>query len=194
MTSVARIGEWGRARRLLTGATARFERAVQRSLRTEAERVRDAIREGLERQAPGGHGLEPLAPMTLAARSLAGQRSTKALIERGELLRGIVDDVRGDRAFVGIRRRARSRDGRALMAIADLQERGGRVRVRMTPAMRRFLFAAAALAGRRNAGIRRAGAVQIPARPFLQPAFALATRDARPRWARSLARSLGWRR
>lgn len=195
MTSVVRIGEWSRARRLVSGAATRFERALRRSLQTEAERARDAIREGLDRQAPGGSTLRPLAPMTLAARALTRQSSRKVLVERGELLRGVTDVVRGDRAFVGVRRTARGRDGRMLASIAQLHERGGTVRVRMTPAMRRFLAAAAKVAGvtatpRGASSIART--IRIPARPFLAPSFQSATRGARPRWARAVGRAMGW--
>lgn len=198
MSTVLRIGQWDRARRMIAGAAGKLERAVQRSLRSEAERVRDAIREGLERQAPGGRALRPLAPSTLAARALVRQRSTRALIERGELQRALVDVVRPDSAFVGIRRRSRGRDGRPLAAIAQLHELGGTVRVRMTPSMRRFLFAmarASASQPTRSRTGRSAGAIviQIPARAFLRPAFEVAVRDARSRWLRGVGRALGWR-
>jgi hypothetical protein len=195
MTAVMRIGEWGRARRLVAGAAGRFERALRRSLQTEAERARDEIRAGLDRQSPGGTSLSTLAPMTLAARALTRQTSRKALIERGEMLRGVTDFVRGERAFVGIRRTARGRDGRPLAVIAQLQERGGTVRLRVTPAMRRFLAAAARVAGtapRARGGASAARTVRIPARPFLAPSFLAATRGARPRWARAIGRAMGW--
>lgn len=194
MTTVARIGGWSRARRLLSGAAARFERALRSSLQTEAERARDAIREGLDHQSPGGTALRPLAPMTLAARALTRQSSRKVLVERGEMLRGVTDVVRGDRAFVGIRRTARGRDGRLLASIALLHERGGSVRVRVTPAMRRFLAAAMAsgVPAMPRGGSSSARTVRIPARPFLAPSFQSATRGARPRWARAVGRAMGW--
>lgn len=198
--AVTRIGEWGRARRLLAGAGARLQRGVAHVLRDQADRAREAIVEGIERQAPGGRPFRPPAASTLAARALLRRASQKALFERGELEREIVKVVERERAFVGVRRAARGRDGRPLAVIGQLHEIGGTVRVRITPAMRRFLFAAARARGNvpSRARDRRGNAsthvvVQVPARPFLRPSFALAVRDARPRVLGQLGRALGWR-
>jgi hypothetical protein len=175
---------------------AKLERGVQRALRDQADRARDAIVEGLQRQAPGGHPLAPLSASTLATRALKGRASDRVLIERGELVRAVAKVVQRERAFVGIRNSARGRSGRSLATIAQVHELGAMIRIRITPAMRRLLFAVSRVQGGPASRARPSSGfvvVRIPARQFLRPAFALATRDARPRVVSALARALGWR-
>jgi hypothetical protein len=57
--TVRRTGDWAKARRLLTAAPLRLQRAVDRSLRQEAEHLRAEVVRGITRQAPGGESLEP---------------------------------------------------------------------------------------------------------------------------------------
>ncbi len=184
-----KTGSWGLARELLARGARDLGQAVTSTLRQEAERLRAEIVRGLTDQVE----LAPPAAMTLAARRLGGFVGEKALLVRGELRSAIATIVSGDRAFVGVPRKA----GPSLADIAQLNEFGsGPIVIPMTAAMRRFLHAAAKEAGEgANGGGTGRGVVvvQIPARPFLRPAFRRFARGAQERFLRSVARRVGLR-
>ncbi len=172
--SVTKTGDWALARRLLTAAPVKLKTAVGMAVRQEAQLLRKEIVQGITKQAPGGEPFKPLSPLTLAARKMKGRGGTKALMVRGDLRNAIAAIVEGDEAFVGVPRKARGKDGKSMVDVAQVQEFGaGPIVIPMTPAMRRFLFALL-----REAGVEKTGGagrgvvvVQIPARPFLRPAF-----------------------
>jgi hypothetical protein len=193
--SAQQTGDWPKVRRMLAGAPARVQAAAQTALRQEAHLLRKEIIDGLTSQAPGGEPLRPLSPLTIATRQLKGRQGTKALIERGDLRNAISVVIDGDTAFVGVPRKARSKDGKALFDIAQAQEFGTAPRVvPITPAMRRFLFAML-----RKAGVKPTGdgtgkgvlVVQVPPRPFLRPAFERFARGAQQRFLSRMAGLLG---
>lgn len=192
---VFRTGEWARARRLLTAGPERLKTAIQVGLRQEAHGLRNAIVEGLTSQAPGGAPLTPPAPLTLAARQLAGVGGTKALLVRGDLRNAIAVVIVGNEAFVGVLRSARSSDGKSLVGLAELHEFGGPpVVIPVTPKMRRFLFALlrqADVEPRAGSG-RGVVVVQTPARPFLRPAARKYGEGAGPRFLDRVAAALGF--
>ncbi len=176
MSSVTRTGDWARARALLAAAPARLQGAIATALRQEAEVLRREIVQGLTRQAPGGSPLAQPEDTTLAARRLKGFGGSKSLIVRADLRNGIATIVRGDEAFVGVPRAARGADGASLVRIAEVQEFGSNpIVIPMTDAMRRFVFAVLREAGKPlgggGSGGRGVVVVQVPARPFLRPAF-----------------------
>jgi phage gpG-like protein len=174
MTSVRKSGDWAVARRLLAGGPVKLKAAVGTALRQEAQLLRKEIVQGITRQAPGGESLKPPSPLTLAARQMKGRGGTKALMVSGDLRNGIAAIVKGDEAFVGVPRKARGKNGKSLVDVAQVQEFGaGPIIIPMTPAMRRFLFALLRVAGEASGGGSGKGVVvvQIPARPFLRPAF-----------------------
>ncbi|PID38560.1 MAG: hypothetical protein CSB49_04925 [Proteobacteria bacterium] len=174
MTSVRKTGDWATARRLLAGGPVKLKAAVGTALRQEAHLLRKEIVQGITRQAPGGESIKPPSPLTLAARQMKGRGGTKALMVSGDLRNGIAVIVKGDEAFVGVPRKARGKNGKSLIDVAQTQEFGaGPIIIPMTPAMRRFLFALLRVAGESDGGGSGKGVVvvQIPARPFLRPAF-----------------------
>jgi len=190
-----RTGDWRKVRRMLAGAPARVKAATATALRQEAHLLRKEIVEGLTSQAPGGEPIRPLSPLTIATRQLKGRKGTKALIERGDLRNAIGVVIDSDTAFVGVPRKARSRDGKSLYDVAQAHEFGSAPRiVPLTPAMRGFLFAVL-----RKAGIEPHGdgtgkgviVVQVPARPFLRPAFEKFARGAQRRFLNRMAGLLG---
>jgi phage gpG-like protein len=193
--SAQRTGDWAKVRHMLAGAPARVRAAAATALRQEAHLLRKEIVEGLTSQAPGGEPLKPLSPLTIATRQLKGRKGTKALIERGDLRNAIAVVMDGDAAFVGVPRKARTADGKSLADVAQAQEFGLAPRmVPVTPAMRRFLFAML-----RKAGIPSTGTgtgkgvivVEVPARPFLRPAFEKFSRGAQRRFLGRMAGLLG---
>ena len=174
MSSVRKTGDWALARRLLAGGPVKLKAAVGTAMRQEAQLLRKEIVQGITKQAPGGESFKPLSPLTLAARQMKGRGGTKALMVSGDLRNGIAAIVKGDEAFVGVPRKARSKDGKSLVDVAQVQEFGaGPIIIPMTPAMRRFLFALLRRAGEAGGGGSGKGVVvvQVPARPFLRPAF-----------------------
>jgi len=192
--AVSRTGDWARARRLLTAAPQRLQAAIGTAVRQEAHALRNEIVQGLTRQAPGGEPLKPPSPLTIAARELEGFGGTKALIVRGDLRNSITVVVQGDEAFIGVSRSARSKDGASMVDLAKLHEFGGPpVIIPMTPKMRRFLFALLRQAGKEPTGGSGRGVivVQVPARPFLRPAFDKFREGAGRRFLERVARDLG---
>jgi phage gpG-like protein len=192
--AVSRTGDWARARRLLTAAPQRLQAAISTAVRQEAHALRNEIVQGLTRQAPGGEPLKPPSPLTIAARELEGFGGTKALIVRGDLRNSITVFVQGDEAFIGVSRSARSKDGASMVDLAKLHEFGGApVIIPMTPKMRRFLFALLRQAGKEPTGGSGRGVivVQVPARPFLRPAFDKFREGASRRFLERVARELG---
>jgi phage gpG-like protein len=192
--AVSRTGDWARARRLLTAAPQRLQAAIGTAVRQEAHALRNEIVQGLTRQAPGGEPLKPPSPLTIAARELEGFGGTKALIVRGDLRNSITVFVQGDEAFIGVSRSARSKDGASMVDLAKLHEFGGPpVIIPMTPKMRRFLFALLRQAGKEPTGGSGRGVivVQVPARPFLRPAFDKFREGASRRFLERVAKELG---
>ena len=192
--AVSRTGDWARARRLLTAAPQRLQAAIGTAVRQEAHALRNEIVQGLTRQAPGGEPLKPPSQLTIAARELEGFGGTKALIVRGDLRNSITVVVQGDEAFIGVSRSARSKDGASMVDLAKLHEFGGPpVIIPMTPKMRRFLFALLRQAGKEPTGGSGRGVivVQVPARPFLRPAFDKFREGAGRRFLERVARDLG---
>ena len=193
--AVSRTGDWARARRLLTAAPQRLQAAIGTAVRQEAHALRNEIVQGLTRQAPGGEPLKPPSPLTIAARELEGFGGTKALIVRGDLRNSITVVVQGDEAFIGVSRSARSKDGASMVDLAKLHEFGGPpVIIPMTPKMRRFLFALLRQAGKEPTGGSGRGVivVQVPARPFLRPAFDKFREGASQRFLERVAKELGF--
>ena len=192
--AVSRTGDWARARRLLTAAPQRLQAAVSAAVRQEAHALRNEIVQGLTSQAPGGETLKPPSPLTIAARQLEGFGGSKALIVRGDLRNSITVIVQGDEAFIGVSRSARSKDGASMVDLAKLHEFGGPpVIIPITPKMRRFLFALLRKAGKEPTGGGGRGiiVVQVPARPFLRPAFDKFREGASRRFLERVARELG---
>jgi hypothetical protein len=193
--AVKRTGDWALARRMLEAAPARLRSAVSSALRQEAHALRNQVVRGLTNQAPGGEAIEPVSPLTLAARRLAGFDGTKALLVRGDLRNAIAVIVDGDEVFVGVPRKARSRDGESLADVAQLQEFGGPpVIIPITPKMSRYLSVLFKEAGVESKPGSGAGVivVQVPERPFLRPAFEVFRVGAGERFLRRVARELGF--
>lgn len=188
--SVQKTGDWAVARRLLRAGPIRFKAAVGRALRQEAQLLRNEIVQGLTKQAPGGHPLVAPSPLTLAAREMKGRGGTKALLVRGDLRNSVSAIVQGDEAFIGVPRKARGEEGKALVDVAQIQEFGfGPIVIPMTPAMRRFLFALLRRADLEPSGGSGKGIViiNIPARPFLRPAFQKFSQGAQARFLARVA-------
>ncbi|MDP1826652.1 MAG: hypothetical protein Q8L48_25500 [Archangium sp.] len=190
----SRTGDWARARELLSASSEKLKSAVETALKQEAHALRNEVVSGLTAQAPGGVPIRPPAPLTLAARQLKGFGGTKSLIVRGDLRNSISVITDGDEVFVGVLRSAKSSTGESLVDVAQLQEFGGPpVIIPITPKMRRFLFVLLKRAGVTPTGGSGRGVIvtQVPARPFLRPAFEKFRAGAGRRFLERVAAGLG---
>jgi len=176
----ARIfGDWAPVLSTLKNAPRDFREAKHRALLKEGEFFRGKVVEGMRDQAPGGVAYKPLSPTTIAVRKLLGFKGTKALIERGDMLRSVTVFDLSEEVFVGILRTAKSQDGKSLADIAQLNENGSNpIVIKMTPKMAALLHAAFRANGQTNRmGPPRQSTgiivVQIPARPTFGPVFAV---------------------
>lgn len=191
--TVQRTGDWARARRLLAAAPRRLEHAISTAVKQEAQLLRTEIVQGITKQAPGGEDLKPPSELTLAARKLRGFGGSKALMVRADLRNSISAIVRGTEAFIGVLRSARSKDGKSLVNVAQVQEYGSDpIIIPMTAAMRRFLFALLKKANQEPKGGSGKGVivVKVPARPFMRPAFEKFANGAQRRFLQRVARLL----
>jgi len=194
--SVRRTGNWALARRLIRGASDRLPRAIDQAVRQEAQLLRKEIVQGITRQAPGGEDFKPLSELTLARRQKEGFGGTKKLLVRGDLRNGIAVLTEKGRAFIGVPRKARGAGG-SLADVAKLHEFGSDpIIVPQTDASRAYFGAMLKEAGLEPEGGGGGGdvfVIQIPARPFLRPAFKLWQRGAQQRFLQRLARAMGMR-
>ncbi len=194
--ALAKVGQWALARRILSSGSDNLKNAIGTAVRQEAELLRKEIVQGITSQAPGGSPIAPPSPLTLAARRLSGFKGSKGLIVRADLRNAVATTVDGDAVFVGVPRKAKRKKGEGLVDVAKILEFGaGPIVIPMTPAMRRFLFAAIDKAGiTRRPGpraVRGVVVLRIPARPFLRPAFEVFRKNASDRFLRRVAAILG---
>ncbi len=188
------IGDWALAKRVLTQAPDKIQRAYRKTLRREAHYLRAEMIRGITKQAPGGARFPPLSEVTLAIRKLKGFAGTKALIYRGDLRNAINVIIRKDDAFVGVPRKARAKGMRSLIDVARIHEYGaGPFVIPKTRKMLNFLFAAL-----KNAGIKPAGkgdksgviVISIPARPFIRPVFEKYAKERGKRFLQRLTKNI----
>ena len=185
---IRRIGDWKLADRILRTASSDLGKAIDEALDQEGEFFVGKIKQYMRTGA-----FAPLSPNTLAVMGGGGGRDTrgrfkagrgghggKPLFRSGDLRNSVTKVKAGAGAiFIGVPRNAPSKAGRPLVNIADVHERGATIVLRMTPAMRRFLFARLP----KQIGPRLPGGhfyskstgiivIKIPARPFIAPVFA----------------------
>ena len=192
--AISRTGDWARARELLSNTSGRLKGAVERAMKQEAHALRNEVVRGLTAQAPGGEPIRPPAPLTLAARQLEKFGGTKSLLVRGDLRNAISVIADGDEVFIGVLRSAKRSTGESLADIAQLQEFGGPpVIIPITPKMRRYLAVLFKRAGtpQRPGSGRGVVVTQVPARPFLRPAFEKLRGSAQRRMLKRIATQLG---
>jgi hypothetical protein len=198
-----RITGLSEAERAAARSAQRMHAAIERATAQEAQLLRRVIVQGLRDQAPGGHAIRPLSPMTIALRKLprkgsksgaARRGSTKALINNADLLGSINDQRRGYAWHtVGVHRGARGRDGRDLVNIAAIHEYGTRkYTITVTPKMHRFsIFLMAQGILQAPWPVGKVLQHQVPARPFLHPGYNQWGEEADERFIARVARGVG---
>jgi len=202
MIEINRIGEWNAAARILGTGPGRIRGAIHNAITSEAHLFRREAVKGLRTQAPGGKKFKPLAKSTLVSRRMKGFSGSKALIVRGDLRNSIKVVVKtqssGTEAFVGVLRKARSKNGKSLYDIAKLNEFGSRpIVIQITPAMAKFLAVLFKKMGSgKTSGLGGKGyiVIKIPARPFIRPIAEahFSTQEAAERFQAKVARLLNY--
>jgi hypothetical protein len=190
------------ARANLEAMKAKFPVAVHRQTLLQAHRLRGIVVKGIRSQAPGGVAFKPLAESTKAMK-----KSSKALINHGDLMRSIgVEDVGGDTFFIGVNRNAvpKTKDGEAppnpgqeekLFNIAEVHETGtAPFAIPVTSRMRRFWHAMVEK-GVFKAPLKPTTVVLqhpgIPARPFMAPSYDEWAKDLERLYMEGLSAALG---
>jgi hypothetical protein len=177
-------------RRLSAG----MEQAAGQAMDVEALRLTKAVRTGIIRQAPAGQKFKPLAASTIAMK-----KSSKALIDKGDLLASIaMTRVTLARSvvgrFVGVHRTALGKDGRKLANIAEIHEFGTKpYTIPVTPKLRAWWAAMAAkgiFAGRLSKGTKTIRHPGVPARPFMRPPWEAWSKGAEDRLKTALLAAL----
>lgn len=200
-TGIRLYGDWEKAERTLQGLSGRFRKAVEGAMLKEAHFLRAKLVQGVASGAPGGKTYAPLSALTLAIRKMKGFSGTKPMIRTGTFRSQIVvvregGSGPGGKIFVGIRRGARTLDGKDLVNIAELHEFGGAWTQRLTDKSRRFLFAAIRNAGlprRPPSGVSGYVRIKIPARPTFGPVFEAFAKpeDVKKRFWANVADAMG---
>lgn len=166
---------------------------MNRAILQEAQLARKAIIKGLTSQSPAGKRFKRLSDLTRAMRKASGFRGRKALIRTGTLRRSIIVKKIPGGAFVGILRTAKMKGGQRVANIAQIQEEGRTIVIRVTPKMKRWFFwqlrkAKIKKKGKSSGGFRRGIiVVKIPPRPFMSPVFEELQKGFGPRYAARVA-------
>jgi len=139
--AVRRFGQWNKAKQVLgTNLGSRLAQALRQATVKNAMLLVREIKKGIVSQAPGGQPFAKLAESTVRRKG-----SSKALIDTGFLLASVTQLILGDRAFVGLLRGTRNKDGDEMVNIGAIMEYGATI-------------------NHPNGAV-----IVIPARPFLHP-------------------------
>jgi len=171
----------------------RLPKAISQQTKRQALRLKTIMVRGIRDGAPGGKEFAPLADTTIKMK-----KSSKPLIDNGDLIRSIdVDDVGSDQFFIGVNRNAESDDGEKLANLAQIHNDGTPpYSIPVTPAMRRFWFVMVAKKIFSAPLSPHTDFILHPgqkARPFLEPSYEEWSKDAERQFKEGLARALGVR-
>ncbi len=120
---VRKFGDWKRLEATLHNCLpARIEKALNRAATKSALLLVREIKKGIKSQAPGGKAFTPLAEATIEKKG-----SSKALIDTGFLLSSITQIIKSDKAFVGLLRGTRNKDGEEIVNIGAIMEFGATI-------------------------------------------------------------------
>jgi hypothetical protein len=169
--------------------------AIRRVLLQEGNALAREMKLGIRGQSPGGKAFRPLAESTIKRK-----KSSKALIDKGDLMGSInvtpIPLSAEVAVFVGVNRGKRTKDGKDLMNIAEIHEFGTRpFMIPVTPKLRAWWYAMYKQGVMRYNLSRRTFILNhpgVPERPFLRPAFDAWKRGANGRVLREIANRMGF--
>lgn len=120
---VSKFGDWKKLETALRNSLpARIEIALREASTKSAMLLVREIKKGIRDQAPGGQSFVELAPSTIEKKG-----SSKALIDTGFLLSSITQKIMSDKAFVGLLRGTRNKDGEEMVNIGAIMEFGATI-------------------------------------------------------------------
>ena len=176
----------------ITGWRLKLPKAIDTQMRRQAHRLRTMMVRGIRDQAPGGEAFQPLAETTKKMK-----KSSKALIDNGDLIRSIgVDRVEGGEGyFIGVNRQAQNDEGEPMVDLAELHEEGSAPFViPITDKMRRF-WMAMVIKGIFKAPLSPNKTVimhpGVPKRSYLEPSLKEWAKDVERQFSEGLASALG---
>ncbi|MBM4042409.1 MAG: hypothetical protein FJ290_28285 [Planctomycetes bacterium] len=121
--AVSRFGDWEKAKQVLgSNLGARLAQALRQATVKNAMLLVREIKKGITSQAPGGVPFARLAQSTIERKG-----SSKALIDTGFLLASVTQLILGDRAFVGLLRGTRNKEGDEMANIGAIMEFGATI-------------------------------------------------------------------
>jgi hypothetical protein len=166
------VGHWDRASRALMFFAARYGGIIRMAVLQEGEHLRAEVVKGILSQGPGGVPFKPHSKATLAIRRAQNFGGTKIMV-RSNTLVGSISVIQGPSGttWVGVKRGAKTKEGRSVVDIAMRQEKGAGP-YPMTPKQRKWFFAMLRKGGMQPGEGKGVGiGIKIPARPFLEPIF-----------------------
>jgi phage gpG-like protein len=172
---IKRTGDWDHARKEIPNLARRVDMATNRAVKQEAHYYRKMVLKAFKTGGrSNGKAWEPNKASTAKRK-----KSSKPLIDRGDLRNSIVVLSKGGTSWVGVPSNKRSQDGSRLVSIAGVHEFGKTIAIPVTAKMVKFLMAQLSeqgIAPSGGTGSFRVGSVliiKIPERSFLR-----ATADA----------------
>lgn len=186
MPEIKRDPDWRKIQVALQDAPKVLQDAFRKAALQEGEFLRKRVIEAFQKGGPEGQKWAPLSRLTIAVRTLLGNKKRKLLIGSGDLRNSIKVIASGSGAnvivFIGVSRSTARKDGKDNVNIASIMEYGAQFTVRMTDKQRRLLFAAFRLARISKPKSKPRGKIMpkgggtllhitIPPRPFLAPVF-----------------------
>lgn len=191
MIDVEVTGDWELAERILNASDKILERALKKAVHQESIHFEALVIDKLSAGPP-----PPLSPWTVATRKKGqGKGGDKPLNASGDMLGSVKDmpDHAALEKFIGIPRSAPGHNG-DVVRLAEIHEFGVTFTVRVTPKMRKFLFASMpeSMKGAKHptGSGKKFLVIHIPARPFIRPAFEEGAREALPRFEARLFKLL----
>lgn len=198
MLKVVRVGDWGAAMNLTRGMAGRFNRAMDQAVHQEAQNFRKHVLKAFKTSGnSNGKPWQKNEPWTIKRK-----RSSKPLIDKGDLFGSIVTMKVGDSAyFVGVPNNARSYKGEQLTKIGEVHE-FGRV-ITMTVTKKQFYYIMNLLKKFGNTGKKSSGKklriggtliIRIPERSFLRSTMDAHFKqaDVEKRMMTFVAQKMGW--
>ncbi len=121
---LTKFGDWDAVRKTIGKLQLELEAAQQLSLQRWALKAEAIAKKHISLQ---DLNWKPLAPETIAAKARQG-RSTKILISTSTYFQSITSYVKGDTAYVGVKKTAKNDEGQPLADIAKTLEFGSLAR------------------------------------------------------------------
>lgn len=193
--AIQEVGGWRKLNAILKFCEKEGAKAQKKATQEGALFLLKAIKEGLDKSAPGGVALKPLSPFTLAVRKLLGIRGRRPLLARRNLRRSLaVKKTPSGDYFVGVPIGAKTPQGKSIAEIAATHEFGAAPRVvQLSDKQKAFLGVVAGLIPssktppKPGAGGGGALIIRTPARPFIGPVFEKHKRAIQERIMKALA-------